>query len=886
MKKAIYNPTKTLCYWLLAFSILPASCVEDLDNSQGLTANGQTPITFTVDDTQDWTEMNGEQAAMQQGTVALPQQAGTRAYILKSVTRGIDKPVTRAIAQTDVQDNFGVSGYYYSGSGNLIATTKAEFFNVEATKSNNSWTLATPQYWPSAGQVAAFYAYAPYQSSGTGDGITLSSDTGAPYIDYVVPTNPENQKDLMFAASRPREWDRGVTAVLQFRHALTCIKFKLGDNFVTGKKIKVIRLKNVIGRGRFTPDYTDPCWTLGSAHEDTMSFSAINLNFEISNANRGKQIVPEDGDANYSTFMMIPQTLSANNQLVVVEFDDGGEPLQAQLTGTWEAGTTVTYTLSGEPSTLKYILEVGSATASHNGGESSMFVTSYRQQVNNPDVKEPVEWRVTGYSVDGGATFTKEKPQSANWAAVYGTAGTGSLTYESFQVGFRPQTAVGTAAAIADANADNAAQKALMQGNGVRGGTDNYVDLSKTNLSGYPTLRNTANCYIVNAPGYYKIPLVYGNAIKNGQLNTVAVSGSPHVDYKNASISASEPYIYNSGTPGDAILIWEDTPAQLISTIGLDDSKEYLQFYIPYDNIQQGNALVAVRDTEGTIMWSWHIWVTALDVLATIDTYSGTHQLYRIMPVNLGWCSTGGSQLEYASRDLILRIEQTGGETAFLHISQYASKHYESSERGNHPYFQWGRKDPLRPGVVNGTGGSATASDKVLRQSSGYTYSTQAGPVDFYWSISHPYLFITRADATWVTAATHYPNVWSANATAGLPNVNTKPIKTIYDPCPVGFHIPDANFMVGQTNYGSFDCGWHFYTDQTNTKSFFMPAAGCRDSRTGDLWSPNHNTENFYWSANMGTISGYYLRIAKTTFLTAQANGWEGWAMPERPEAE
>ena len=882
MKKAIYIPTKSLCYWLLAFSI-PASCVEDLDNSQELTANGQTPITFTVDDTQDWTEMNGEQAAMQQGTVALPQQAGTRAYILKSVTKGIDKPVTRAIAQTDVQDNFGVSGYYYSGSGNL--TTKAEFFNVEATKSNNSWTLATPQYWPSAGQVAAFYAYAPYQSSGTGDGITLSSDTGAPYIDYVVPTNPENQKDLMFAASRPREWDRGVTAVLQFRHALTCIKFKLGDNFVTGKKIKVIRLKNVIGRGRFTPDYTDPCWTLGSAHEDTMSFSAINLNFEISNANRGKQIVPEGGDANYSTFMMIPQTLSANNQLVVVEFDDGGEPLQAQLTGTWEAGTTVTYTLSGEPGTLKYVLEVGSATASHNGGESSMFVTSYRQQVNNPDVKEPVEWRVTGYSVDGGATFTKEKPQSANWAAVYGTAGTGSLTYESFQVGFRPQTAVGTAATITDANADNAAQKTLMQSNGVRGGADNYVDLSKTNLAGYPTLRNTANCYIVNAPGYYKIPLVYGNAIKNGQLNTVAVSGSPHVDYKNASISASEPYIYNSGTPGDAILIWEDTPAQLISTIGLDGSKEYLQFYIPYDNIQQGNALIAVRDTEGTIMWSWHIWVTALDVLATIDTYSGTHQLYRIMPVNLGWCSTGGSQLEYAARNLILRIEQTGGETAFLHLSQYASKHYESSERGNNPYYQWGRKDPMKPGIISGTGNNATVSDKALRQPNGYTYSTQAGPVDYYWSISHPNLFVTYG-GKWVTAATHYPNVWSANATAGLPGVNTKPIKTIYDPCPVGFHIPDANFMVGQTYYGTYNCGYHFYTDQTNTKSFFMPSLGSIDGSTAKWWQPQES-ENFYWLANMTDATGaYYLRTAANSFAPASGKGWEAYAMHERPEAE
>jgi hypothetical protein len=872
------------------------SCADDMEVNNGNDGQeGKTLIQFNVDDSQEWMEMTGEQTAIptvRQETVALPQQAGTRAYILKSVTKGINRSdnnqTTRALQQTSVQDNFGVSGYYYSGGSSLLSTTQAEFFNVEATKSNNSWTLSSPQYWPSAGQVAAFYAYSPYQTSGTGDGITLSPATGVPYIDYVVPENPEDQKDLMTAASRPREWDRGVSATLQFRHALTCIKFKLGNNFVTGKKIKVIRLKNVIGRGRFHPDYDDPCWTLGSAKEDTMSFSAIDLNYEISNANRNKQIVPENGDANYSTFLMIPQTLGASNQMVVVEFDDGGEPLQAELTGTWAAGTTVTYTLSGEPGTLKYVLEVGSATASHNGGESSFTVSSYRQQVNNPNVKEAVEWKVTGYSVDGGATFTREKPLAANWAAIYTTGGTGSLTYETGKVGFLPQTSTASTS-IADETADNAAQKMLMQSNGVRGADDNYIDLSKINMAGYPTLRNTANCYVVNAPGYYRIPLVYGNAIKNGQINTVAVSGSPHVDYKNAAISAAEPYISNSGTPKDAVVIWEDTPSQLISTISLDESKEYLQFYIPYDNIQQGNALIAVRDIEGTIMWSWHIWVTALDLLATIDTYTSSHQLYRIMPVNLGWCSTGGTMLEYAPRDLILRVEQTGGETAFLHVTQYACKHYESSERGNHPYFQWGRKDPMRPGVVTGTGTSATPSDKSIRQPSGYVYNTQAGPVDYYWSISHPHLFITFTGAKWMTAATHYPNVWSANATAGLPAANTKPIKTIYDPCPVGFHIPDANFMIGQVLHGTFDCGWHFYTDQTNTKSFFMPTNGCRYGPDGSLLGINNTTENFYWSANITDDSGaYYLRIEKNgnNFHPAQPSGWEAFGMPERPEAE
>ncbi len=34
--------------------------------------------------------------------------------------------------------------------------------------------------------------------------------------------------------------------------------------------------------------------------------------------------------------------------------------------------------------------------------------------------------------------------------------------------------------------------------------------------NGGAKVENTANCYVVNAPGYYSFPMVYGNAIKNG----------------------------------------------------------------------------------------------------------------------------------------------------------------------------------------------------------------------------------------------------------------------------------------------------------------------------------------------------------------------------------
>ena len=61
---------------------------------------------------------------------------------------------------------------------------------------------------------------------------------------------------------------------------------------------------------------------------------------------------------------------------------------------------------------------------------------------------------------------------------------------------------------------------------------------------------NTANCYVVNARAPYTLPLVYGNAAKNGGIHsaayTSAVSGNyiitNFVNHLDARIT--DPYIY------------------------------------------------------------------------------------------------------------------------------------------------------------------------------------------------------------------------------------------------------------------------------------------------------------------------------------------------------
>ena len=64
--------------------------------------------------------------------------------------------------------------------------------------------------------------------------------------------------------------------------------------------------------------------------------------------------------------------------------------------------------------------------------------------------------------------------------------------------------------------------------------------------------RNTANCYVVNGSGTYLLPLVYGNAVKNGDPNPAAYTSTKSgtniltgfVNHLDDGIS--DPYIYNN----------------------------------------------------------------------------------------------------------------------------------------------------------------------------------------------------------------------------------------------------------------------------------------------------------------------------------------------------
>ena len=68
---------------------------------------------------------------------------------------------------------------------------------------------------------------------------------------------------------------------------------------------------------------------------------------------------------------------------------------------------------------------------------------------------------------------------------------------------------------------------------------------------------------------------------------------------------------------------------------------EFIEFKVRKETLNQGNAVIAVRDASKTILWSWHIYVThyswdgSADVSLTARTTGERHDL---APVNVGYC--------------------------------------------------------------------------------------------------------------------------------------------------------------------------------------------------------------------------------------------------------
>ena len=787
--------------------------------------------------------------------------------IIETTVEGVN-PVqadvqTRANVIKNITENFSASGHRGTTEANI--TTKPEWFYNEPTLSNGK--LVTPRKWSWAIPHARFYAVFP-QVKDEYTKIKLSPETyeGSPYIEFEAETDVTNQKDLMTACSGHVHYSVQGTAPrtdLDFRHALTAIKFAVGQNLSINKTISKVEIRNALSKGKYT--LSDKFDGTGAKWENLSDAKTFKLEGLAVSTNQNPNAVLTGNDGDNYTFYMIPQELTGKNITVYVEFTDGSK-IESTLKGSWLAGTTKTYKLSEKNSTWEYTLETTNpASVAYNQDKSNdYFITSYR---NAPDgTKQPVKWKAVGYEEYDRATdsWTNLGTNKPSWlTAMSKESGDGGATAESGK-------ATITKADLKDRLTE---YNKVLQDATAKGSASNPYNLSNTN--GGDAIQNTANSYLISAPGYYRIPLVYGNAVKGGTTNEssykTAHTGtnvlSNFKDHLGNDITTPYINLQNSSNPAtQASIVWMDQKDLVDGlTVTNNGDKSFVNFHVSAANIKNGNAVIAVKSADGTIMWSWHLWFDHSDALSTIACTNHEGDNFKVTKNILGYTLYKWKSTSYESpRVARMKIEQEVGngakKSAYITITQspYAEREYSTA------LYQFGRKDAFP--------GTNTLYESTFVENGGNNISIVN-------AIQNPGTFYTDGNK-WGTEYKYF-NLWSMQTTSQGDASKTL-VKTVYDPCPVGFTMPPLKTFSGATTtgitntnnkdinaLGNWDQGWHFYAkDSSSPSTVYYPAIGSRTARAGSLYGVKDR--GYYWvGVPSSTTAGSNLDITNTKVIPA-----------------
>ena len=903
-KKSIFHyALSSLLVGGIALSV--TSCADDdINPNQG--NDGDALVRFSINDVQEQAVSRGLE--MTRGAIANGITAADLAghklaahsnrnidvCLIETTVEGVN-PIkadahTRANIATAISGDFSSTGIRGVAATSILTTP--EWFKAAKTKSNGE--LYTPIRWSFAQPWARFFAVYPSKDSYSKLTINdMTSTDNAPSVDFTVEPNVRDQKDFMTACTGEVHYATQFeqpTTNLDFRHALTAIRFAVGQNLSWNKTIDKVEIRNAIMTSKYKLSNefngTGATWDNTGATRGTATLSGLSVN---TSSNPNVTIMGNTGD-NF-TFYMIPQVLTGNGVTAYVHFTDNTE-ITATLKGEWKAGTTRTLKLSETNSTWQYVLTPTDPSRAANYDETTSQaygITSYRQA---PDgTQQAVAWKVVGYSVDGGATYTPNKPawmtalskESGN-GGTSAEQGTATLTKDVTDLlklrndGLKNATALGTAAA----------------------------PYNLSNSTGAAPVQNTANSYLISAPGHYRIPLVYGNAIKNGATNSNAYETTATGTYvlqhfqDHAGQPITNPWIEKTNSSAyanidGAKIVWSDEKDLVTSpTIAHDASGDgYLDFEVKQADIKSGNAVVAV--TKGsTVVWSWHLWFAPKSALNKIEVTNHQGVKYNFTEETLGWKPKGEVTTYNAPRTVKVKVEQTianGGAKLFTVIN--ITQNNGGKKEGISTLYQFGRKDAF-PGMDE-----TKLPEGSINKNAGDNMSITNG-------IQNPQNFYTWG-GSWYNnppAGYSYYNLWSADNTTTGWNDNAV-VKTVYDPCPVGFKMPASNAFTGFTSDGQYQgtaaninangtadswykfsaaYGHNFYTNGSKTATIFSPASGFRFSSDGSLSNVGYG--GCYWSAVPSSTNGGCGLIFGWSNVGPQNNVNRSYGFAARPVSE
>lgn len=956
-KTFFYHALSALFVGSMAFSAV--SCADDDLGENTNNGDKGAVVRFNVSDAQEEALARG--GAMTRGAItpgllnkdlegkklAIKSNENLDACLIETTVEGVNPVKVEPSTRADIITRTNLGLFSSTGlRGTAANAINAEWFPETTTNADGSFKNTTIP-WSWLQRYARFYAVYP-EKANSNNSITKFNNataTAAPSIEFTVNPDVKKQVDLMTACS-----DNVVYATrgqaprtdLRFRHALTAIRFAVGQNLSFNKTIQKISLKNVLVNGKYILsnklDGSGAGWdntastTRGTVTLDGLSYntnenpnSIVRNQTQYQNANERDLTKLRD---NY-TFYMIPQVLDGKNVEAEILFTDGTR-INVTLTGKWVAGTTRTYKLSEKNSTWTYSLDQDGTpiTVAYNGTQASYGIKSFREA---PDgTKQPVAWKVVGYSVDNGASWTTTKP---SWLK--------GLSKEQGNGGDAAEVCTATLGTdIVDFVAER--NKELQNAAPLGTASEPY---NLSNATGAAAVQNTANCYVISAPGHYIIPLVYGNAIKNGQTNSSAYQKGSNANntLKNFvdqdGYDITDPWLEKTNNRAcqkieAASIVWSDEKdlVKLGANNGIyrdANGNAYIKFEVTKENIKSGNAVVAVKgiyqikrrvvekNSRGQItrifdvpenvnrnLWSWHLWFAPKNALDKITVTNKQGNKYDFTNEALGWKPTTWTGTSYSTpRTVKVKVEQTQAnngvkQNTVITITQEPA----ISRTGYTTLYQWGRKDAF-PGTT------ATLAVNTINwnaRSDMYMQTILQNPQNYY-TAGYNADGSLNAGTNFAKYYTLY-NLWSMNNTSAYAEnqANSQTVvKTIYDPSPVGFSVPANDAFTGFTTTGVLsnninqinadatieaetyknNFGHNFWTNSSKTETIFFPAAGYREARNGSTLT-KYGVSGEYWTAtpndnNNGNVLGFGHNVVHPLYRNIRSFGFS-----VRPVAE
>ena len=255
-------------------------------------------------------------------------------------------------------------------------------------------------------------------------------------------------------------------------------------------------------------------------------------------------------------------------------------------------------------------------------------------------------------------------------------------------------------------------------------------------------------------------------------------------------------------------VLWESFGTDVMPNVGdLIATTGYKNGYVYFSTpaeFKNGNASIAVRNSKDVILWSWHIWCAE---------EGWTDQVY---PNNAG---------AMMDRNLGATSATPGDIGAFGLL------------------YQWGRKDPFL--------GSCALSGTIFAASTGtWTVASNSNKMDF--AEENPMTFATG---------------WYGGNVPGYGWHTSESAKGLYDPCPVGYRVPDGGDNIfwatalaettwsAATKWDDTYYGRHWTLVDGETTAWY-PAVGYRYYDSGAL--SNVGMNGCFWLASPNPNSYYF----------------------------